>query len=62
MTDEEVQAFYEELEAHYGEALVNFEHYPRQFATQVRLYKYYKEREATAEKVVDPSETVVDFT
>lgn len=62
MNDEEVQAFYEELKAHYGEALVNFEHYPRQFATQVRLYKYYKEREAEAEKVIDPSETVVDFT
>lgn len=62
MTDEEVQAFYEELKTHYGETLVNFEHYPRQFATQVRLYKYYKKREADAEKVIDPSETVVDFT
>ena len=62
MTNEEVQAFYEELEAHYGETLVNFEHYPRQFATQVRLYKYYKEREVNAEKVIDPNETIVDFT
>ena len=62
MTDEEIKAFYEELQAHYGETLVNFEHYPRQFATQVRLYKYYKEREAQASQNVDTSETVIDFT
>ncbi len=62
MTNEEIISFYEELQAHYGEALVNFEHYPRQFSTQVRLYKYYKKRAEDAEKVVDPSETIVDFT
>jgi hypothetical protein len=62
MSDEEIISFYEELKAHYKDSLVNFEHYPRQFATQVRLYKYYKAREAEAEKVVDPSENVVDFT
>ena len=44
MTDEEVLKFYEELEEHYGEKLVNFEHHPIQFSNQVRLYKYYKER------------------
>lgn len=44
MTDEEVLAFYAELEAWYGEELVNFEHHPRQFAQQVKLYRYYKER------------------
>lgn len=45
MTDEEVIKFYEELKEHYGEDLVNFEVYPKQFAMQVKMYKYYKERE-----------------
>jgi hypothetical protein len=58
MTDEEVIKFYEELKAHYGETLVNFEHYPRQFSTQVRLYKYFKSRE---EKTED-SPSTIDFT
>jgi hypothetical protein len=44
MTNEEVEAFYNELVEHYGDSLVNFEHYPKQFSTQVKLYKYYKER------------------
>jgi malic enzyme len=44
MTDNEVEDFYKELEEHYGDRLVNFEHYPKQFANQVKLYKYYKER------------------
>lgn len=42
MSDEEVLAFYKELEGHYGDALVNFEHYPKQFASQVKLYRWYK--------------------
>jgi hypothetical protein len=41
MSDEEALKFYEELEAHYGDKLVNFEHHPIQFAMQVKLYKYY---------------------
>ena len=44
MTDEEAISFYEELEKEFGDRLPNFEHYPRQFAMQVKLYKYYKER------------------
>ena len=44
MTDEEVIAFYNELLEHYGDSLVNFEHHPRQFTNQVRMYKYYKEQ------------------
>jgi len=44
MTDEEVLAFYEELVAHYGESLANFEHEPRRFMAQVKMYKYYKEK------------------
>ena len=44
MTDEEVIKFYEELEEHYGDSLVNFEHHPIQFRNQVRMYRYYKER------------------
>lgn len=41
MSDAEALKFYEELEAHYGDNLANYEHYPRQFANQVKLYKYY---------------------
>jgi hypothetical protein len=44
MTNEEVLKFYEELKEFYGENLANFEHYPKQFANQVKLYRYYKER------------------
>ena len=44
MTNEEAIKFYEELVEHYGKDLVNFEVYPRQFAMQVKMYKYYKER------------------
>lgn len=42
MTDEEIIKFYEELVEFYGDKLANFEHYPRQFANQVKLYRYYK--------------------
>lgn len=51
MTDEEVNKFYKELKKHYGKKLVNFEHYPRQFAYQVKLYRYYKERENESSSV-----------
>lgn len=44
MTDKEIEDFYKELEEFYGDGLVNFEHYPKQFASQVKLYRYYKER------------------
>lgn len=61
MSDEEIISFYEELKAYYKDTLVNFEHYPRQFATQVRLYKYYKEREQKeAGEQKEPE--VIDFT
>lgn len=42
MTDEEIIALYNELVEFYGDRLANFEHYPRIFANQVKLYKYYK--------------------
>ena len=45
MTDKEALAFYEELKKYYGDQLANFEHYPKIFAYQVKLYKYYKERQ-----------------
>ena len=45
MTDTEVLAFYKELEDFYGEKLVNHEHHPRQFAMQVKLYRYYKSKQ-----------------
>jgi hypothetical protein len=50
MTNEEVEAFYNELKEHFGDSLVNFEHYPKQFATQVKLYKYYKERKENEDR------------
>lgn len=44
MSDAEILAFYKELEEFYGDHLANFEHYPRIFANQVKLYRYYKNR------------------
>lgn len=44
MTEKEIKEFYEELVEFYGDKLANFEHYPKQFAYQVKLYRYYKER------------------
>ena len=45
MSDEEIIKFYEELKEWYGDNLANFEHYPKIFANQVKLYRYYKKRE-----------------
>jgi len=45
MTEDEIKKFYEELQEHYGDKLANFEHYPKIFAYQIRLYRYYKERQ-----------------
>ena len=45
MTDEEALKFYEELEEHYGDSLPNFEHYPKQFAQCVKLFRYYKSKQ-----------------
>jgi len=42
MTEQEILNFYKQLEEYYGDKLANFEHYPRIFAHQVKLYKYYK--------------------
>lgn len=42
MTDDQILEFYDELVAFYSDRLVNFEYYPRTFAKQVQLYKYYK--------------------
>jgi hypothetical protein len=44
MTDEEVLKFYNELKEFYGDNLANFEHHPKQFQNQVKLYRYYKEK------------------
>lgn len=48
MTDEEALKIYEEMEEFFGE-LPNFEHHPIQFASKVRIFKYYKERIALQE-------------
>ena len=42
MSEQEITEFYNELVEHYGDRLVNFEHYPRIFANQVKLYRYYR--------------------
>lgn len=44
MSEEEIIQFYNELKEHFGDNLANFEHHPRQFAYQIKLYKYYKAR------------------
>lgn len=44
MEENEIIKLYEELVEWYGDSLANFEHYPRIFAYQVRLYRYYKDR------------------
>jgi len=44
MTDDELVKFYEKLVEHFGDKLANCEHHPKQFAHQVKLYRYYNER------------------
>ena len=51
MTDDEALQFYNDLEEFFGDLLVNYEHHPIQFATQVKLYKFYKERENESSSV-----------
>ena len=55
MTDSEVEQFYNELLEFYGENLANFEHHPRQFAHQVKLYRYYKERKENEDRSLQRS-------
>ena len=45
MTEQEILDFYNKLVDHYGDALANPEHYPIQFAHQVKLYRYYEQKE-----------------
>jgi hypothetical protein len=51
MTDTEVESFYKELEEFFGDSLANFEHYPKQFANQVKVYRYYKEKQNESSSV-----------
>lgn len=44
MTEQEILDFYQELVNWYGDKLANFEHEPRRFAQQVKIYRYYKSR------------------
>jgi hypothetical protein len=44
VTDEEAQAFYDELVEWFGDSLANYEHEPIRFRHQIKLYRYYKER------------------
>lgn len=61
MSDEEIEKFYGEMQAHYGDSLANFEHHPRQFAHQVRAYKYFKSCEENSAKKSGAPE-IIDFT
>jgi len=54
MTDLEVTEFYEKLKDHYGDKLVNFEAYPKQFAFQVKMFRYY-EKISVPERTNDAS-------
>jgi hypothetical protein len=49
MTDKEVLAKYTDMKKFFGNKLPSFEHHPNQFATCVKLYNFYKEREALAQ-------------
>lgn len=45
MSDDEILTLYNEMVEYYGDRLPNFEHYPRQFAYCVTLWKYYKSKQ-----------------
>ena len=51
MTNEEVESFYKELEEFFGDSLANFEHHPKQFTNQVKVYRYYKEKQNESSSV-----------
>lgn len=44
MTDQEALDKYNKMKEWFGEDLANFEHYPKQFAFQVKLFDYYMSR------------------
>lgn len=44
MTAEDIEKLYDELVKHYGDKLANFEHEPRRFAYQIKMYQYYKDK------------------
>lgn len=50
LSNEEVLAFYEKLEHHFGDKLPNFEHEPRRFANCVKLFRYYEQQREAYEK------------
>lgn len=50
LSDEEVLAFYEKLERHFGDKLPNYEHEPRRFANCVKLFRYYEKQHEANEK------------
>ena len=46
MNEEQILEFYNKLVEHYGDDLANFEHEPRRFAYQVKLYQYYERKQS----------------
>lgn len=45
MTDEEILKEYEAMVEFFDGRVPNFEHYPRQFANYVKLYRYYMSKQ-----------------
>lgn len=43
-SDKRILDIYDRMKEHYGDKLANFEHYPRIFAHQYKLLKYYETR------------------
>ena len=43
MTNNEAKQFYKGLKKYWGDELVHFEHYPRKFAWQVKVYKFKRD-------------------
>lgn len=53
MTDEEALSFYDKLRDYYGDKLADFEQYPKIFAYQVKMYKYYEMPKPVEESVTE---------
>ena len=57
----QIKKKYKALQEHFGDSLVNFEHYPGMFTYQVQLYNYVKAQEEAA-KNVQVTPQVYDYT
>ena len=48
MSETEVMELYDKLVEYYGDKLASFEHCPKTFEFQVKMYKYYTQIPETA--------------